>query len=61
MNQCLILAPFDVAQIERLRSVMDVAYDSWLDTGALTDPDDLAARINADGVSALIIEADFVV
>ena len=60
MNQCLILAPFDAAQLERLRSVMDVAYDSWLDTGALTDPDDLAARINADGVSALVVEADFV-
>ena len=60
MNRCLILAPFHAPQLERLRAAMDVAYDSWLDTRALTDPDDLAARINDDGITALIIEADFV-
>ena len=59
MNRCLILAPFDAGQLERLRGEMAVDYDSWLDSRALTDPDDLAARINSDGVSALIIEADF--
>ena len=57
---CLILAPFEAAQLQRLRAEMRVAYESWLDTRALTDPDDLAARVNRDRVSALVVEADFV-
>ena len=60
MNRCLILAPFDAAQIERLGAEMEVEYDSWLDSRSLTDPDDLATRINDSGISALVIEADFV-
>lgn len=60
MKRCLILAPFDAKQIQRLRAEMEVCYDSWLDTRTLTDPDDLADRINNDGISALVIEADFV-
>ena len=60
MNRCLVLAPFDAAQLERLRAEMEVGYDSWLDTRALADPDDLADRINDSGISALVIEADFV-
>lgn len=60
MNRCLVLAPFDAAQLERLRAEMEVGYDSWLDTRALTDPDVLANRINDSGISALIVEADFV-
>ena len=60
MNRCLILAPFDAAQLQRLRAEMEVCYDSWLDTRTLTDPDGLADRINDDGITALVIEADFV-
>lgn len=60
MNRCLVLAPFDAAQLERLRAEMEVGYDSWLDTRELADPDDLADRINDNGISALVIEADFV-
>ena len=56
----LVLAPFDERQLARLRAEMDVTYESWLDTRALTDPDDLAARIRAEDVSILVVEADFV-
>ena len=60
MNRCLILAPFDATQLQRLRAEMEVGYDSWLDTRALADPDDLADRINDSGISSLVVEADFV-
>ena len=56
----LILAPFDERQLARLRAEMDVTYESWLDTRALTDPDELAARIRSEGISILVVEADFV-
>ena len=56
----LILAPFDERQLARLRAEMDVTYESWLDTRALTDPDELAARIRSDDISILVVEADFV-
>ena len=39
---------------------MAVDYHSWLDTRRLTDPDELASRIRSDGVSILVVEADFV-
>ena len=56
----LILAPFDECQLARLRAEMCVTYESWLDTRSLTDPGDLAARIRSEGISILVIEADFV-
>ena len=59
-TRALILAPFDERQLERLTAEMSVAHESWLDTLKLTDPDDLAARIQAEGISILVLEADFV-
>ena len=56
----LILAPFDEGQLARLRTQMDVSYESWLDTRMLTDPDELTARILAEDISILVVEADFV-
>ncbi len=58
--RALILAPFDERQIVRLRARMDVSYENWLDTRTLTDPDDLASRIQSEDISILIVEADFV-
>ena len=58
--RALILAPFDERQIVRLSAEMTVTHESWLDTLKLTDPDDLAARIRAEGTSILVVEADFV-
>ena len=56
----LILAPFDPLQLDRLRAVMFVEYESWMDTRMLTDPEELAARIRKSHVSILVVEADFV-
>ena len=56
----LILAPFDPIQLDRLRAEMTVEYESWLDTRKLTDPEELAHRLRASGISILVVEADFV-
>ena len=59
-TRALILAPFDERQLDRLTAEINVAHESWLDTLKLTDPDDLAARIRSEGISILVLEADFV-
>ena len=56
----LILAPFDERQLARLQAEMDITYESWLETRALTDPDELAERIRSEDISILVVEADFV-
>ena len=56
----LILAPFHPDSLARLRQYGEVVYESWLDTGRLTDPEELGARLAAEGFDALVIEADFV-
>jgi phosphoglycerate dehydrogenase-like enzyme len=56
----LILAPFSNHQLARLRQSLHVAYESWMETRRLYDPDDLAARINKDRSSILVVESDFV-
>ena len=58
--RALILSPFDKRHLARLRAVMDVTYESWLYTRALTDPDALAERIRSEDISILVVEADFV-
>jgi autoinducer 2 (AI-2) kinase len=56
----LILAPFSQRCIDRLRRSVHVVYESWLDTNRLQDPDQLGARLAADDIAVLIVEADFV-
>ena len=56
----LILAPFDPLQLDRLRAAAPVEYESWLNTRALADPEELAARIRKSHISILVVEADFV-
>ena len=58
--RALILAPFDERQLQRLTDAMSVTHESWLDTLKLADPDDLAVRIQAEDISILVVEADFV-
>ena len=60
MMRTLILAPFDQQQLKRLRTAGEVTYESWLDTRRLTDPDELGRRLGSEGISVLVIEADFV-
>ena len=56
----LILAPFEQACLERLRSRMTVTYKPWTESRQLQDPEELAEVINNSQVDALIVEADFV-
>lgn len=58
--RALILAPFSDRQLARLRRHVDVAYESWLDTTVLQDPDELGARLATEDIAVLIVEADFV-
>jgi len=58
--KALILAPFHPDALARLREHGEVVYESWLDTGTLTDPEELGARLSAEGFDVLITEADFV-
>ncbi len=56
----LILAPFTADCLAKLNREMPVVYESWTDTRRLYDPCELAARINADAASVLVVEPDFV-
>ncbi len=58
--RALVLAPFSDRQLDRLRRQMAVDYESWTDTNRLQDPDELGARLAADDIGVLIVEADFV-
>jgi phosphoglycerate dehydrogenase-like enzyme len=57
--RALVLAPFAERWLDRLSRRLDVAYESWLETGRLQDPEELAARIQTEDVVALVLEADF--
>lgn len=56
----LVLAPFDPAELERLRRLGEVTYESWIEHRRLTSPDDLAERINREGYDVVVVEAEFV-
>ena len=58
--QALILAPYDNHQLERLNRHCGVVYESWTDSRRLYDPNELASRVNTDGVTILVVESDFV-
>ena len=58
--KALILAPFHLDALVRLREHGEVVYESWLDTGTLADPEELGVRLAAEGFDVLITEADFV-
>ena len=56
----LVLAPFSHDALEALTRTLPSAYESWIDTRRLYSPDELSYRINKDGISILVVEADFV-
>jgi D-3-phosphoglycerate dehydrogenase len=56
----LILAPFSERALARLRTRVDVTYESWLDTDRIYDPEQLGERLARDRFRALVVEADFV-
>ena len=60
MPHALILAPFADDALARLRRRASVAHESWLTTRRLYAPEELAERIERDGIDALVVESDFV-
>ena len=60
MLKALILAPFSEGPLTQVRSVADVTYESWLDTGVMQDPEELGARLMHEEVVILVVESDFV-
>lgn len=59
--KALILAPFDRKALETLgASGIEATVESWRDSDALADPQEMGIRLNKMGASVLIIEADFV-
>ncbi len=56
----LILAPFHPKSLDRLRSKMDVIYESWMDARRLLSPEELVRRIESEDLRILVVEADFV-
>ena len=57
--KALVLAPMTEEPLARLKEMMPVTYESWADTRQLADPEELAQRIQTEGISVLVIEADF--
>lgn len=57
--KALVLAPFTSEALARLKAMLPVTYESWTDTRRLMDPDELARRIQAEGYSIVVVEADF--
>ena len=58
--KALILAPFHQPALERLKSRLDVIYESWTDTRKLLAPEELIERIQNHGLQIVVIEADFI-
>lgn len=56
----LVLAPFDAAELERLRGVAEVIYESWIERRRMHSTDELAERLIADGFDTVVVEAEFV-
>ena len=60
MVRALILAPFADGPLAELRHSIEVAYESWLETRKLWDPEELGGRLRDEGFSILVVESDFV-
>lgn len=57
--KALVLAPFTPDSLAQLRDVLPTTYESWTDTRRLADPEELAGRIEAEGYTIVVVEADF--
>jgi D-3-phosphoglycerate dehydrogenase len=59
--KALITAPFDQEGLKKLRKYMDIAYESWKETGKIfMDPVAFINRIKEVNADVLIVEADTV-
>ena len=59
-KSALVLAPFSQDALVELGRSLPVIYESWTETRRLHSPEELSQRINLEGISVLVVEADFV-
>jgi len=57
--KALILSPFDPSVLKTLRQILDVTYESWMDTKRLLSPQEFVERIQGEGMEMIVVEADF--
>lgn len=57
--KALILAPFDPKALERLKSKVEVVYESWMETRRLLSAEELGERIEKEDLQIVVVEADF--
>jgi len=58
--KALILAPFSLSVLERLRQSLEVIYESWMDTRRLVPQEELIDRIQGQDIEIVVFEADFI-
>ena len=56
----LIRAPFHPSVLEKLRQILDVTYDSWMDTQKLLSAEEWVETIQGQNTEIVIVEADFI-
>ena len=55
----LVLAPFSADGLARLAALGRAVHEPWTETRTLRDPEELGARLAAEGFDSLAVEADF--
>lgn len=59
-HRALVTAPLRGEGVDRLKGLMDLVYDPWIDHVPLRiySADDLARRIESEGADVIVVEAD---
>ncbi len=56
----LILAPFAVPVLDRLKKNLDVVHENWMETKRLLSSQEFVSRIQGQDIPIVVVEADFV-
>lgn len=56
----LILAPFAVPVLDRLKKNLDVVHENWMETKKLLSSQEFVSRIQEQDIPIVVVEADFV-
>jgi D-3-phosphoglycerate dehydrogenase len=61
-RRALLTAPLRGAGLDKLRCLFDVVHEPWIDQTPLriSNPEELAARVDAVGATVLVVESDLV-
>ncbi|MDQ2728553.1 MAG: 3-phosphoglycerate dehydrogenase, partial [Actinomycetota bacterium] len=61
-RRVLATAPLRGPGLDKLRHLFDIVHEPWIDQAPLRiyNPSDLAARVDAEGATVLVVESDVV-